>query len=214
MNKFPLQTTIVYDNKSSSNPSLITAGFPSSSIMTSRLIQPSSTTKQNYYLNQNRATDTQPMSLNSQKTSDIYLNLSRKDIDDLMTALHTLVHHVYQSSSSYILDQFICIDQNEPISNIQMLPQQAHSLQIHDQINFNKIDVATQWSLQILTPTSSTDILTELSQSKTTVATNNSAVQKVHSFMDTSSISLNKKKIKRTSIKRMIISYLKIPLKL
>jgi hypothetical protein len=212
MNKFPLQTTIVYDNKSSSNPSLITAGFPSSSIMTSRLIQPSSTTKQNYYLNQNRATDTQPMSLNSQKTSDIYLNLSRKDIDDLMTALHTLVQHVYQSSSSYILDQFICIDQNEPISNIQMLPQQAHSLQIHDQINFNKIDVATQWSLQILTPTSSTDILTELSQSKTTITTNNSAVHtplisKVHSFMDTSSISLNKKKIKRTSIKRMIISY-------
>lgn len=87
------------DNKSSSNPSLITARFPSDSIMTSRLIQPSSTTN---YLNQNRATDTQPISLNSSQsitlshrsTSDIYLNLSRTDIDDLMTALHTLAQHV------------------------------------------------------------------------------------------------------------------------
>ena len=93
----------IYDNRSSSNPSLITAGLPSSSLMTSRLIQsPSTTTKQNYYFNQNRATDTQPISLHSQShttlshrtTSDIYLNLSQKDIDDLMTALHTLAHHV------------------------------------------------------------------------------------------------------------------------
>jgi hypothetical protein len=358
--------------------------------MTSRLIQPSSTTKQNYYLNQNRATDTQPISSNSQKsdtsqsitlshrtTSDIYLNLSRKDIDDLMTALHTLAQHVQndmdenrshpftmfhskstnhtmkksstemnpsrysirnkrrrslssdywfdhhhvinrhylnlveefqhqlydmkrkqerrilrqlqydknhfnhsssypsyssnailygstirprqtyncsrqypstktipslKSLSSYILDQFIYINQNEPESNIRMLPQQPHSLQIlqnshissfmsidslntkdilctawkpyrlqksdiDDQMNFNKIDVATQWSLQILTPKSvstSTDyqehsksnltptnstILTELSQSRTTIATNNSAVHTpIQSFMDTSSL--------------------------
>jgi hypothetical protein len=147
--------------------------------------------------------------------------------------------------SSYALDKFIYIDQQEPISNIQMLPQQAQTLQIlqnnyihslmssdslntkdmirhalksgcleklnHQQIsgmgdhlNLNKIDVATQWSLQILTPkciemnesqsdssskyhddqnnlklhgtpTNST-ILTELNRSTTTIATNNSAV--------------------------------------
>src|SRR5204863_61926 len=118
-----------------------------------------------------------------------------------------------------ILDKLISIDKNEPISNIQMLPQEAHTLQIlqnshihsfmsidylnhnqisgmGDQVNLNKTDVATQWSLQILTPkcnesksdssvkhqddqeNSSTNstILTELNQSITTLTTNNSAI--------------------------------------
>lgn len=181
--------------------------------------------------------------------------------------LRQLQYHQIQSTknlpslislSSYIHDQFIYIDQNESISNIQMLPQQTHTLQIlqnshiptsfmsidslntklkpcrlqkinHDQINFNKIDVATQWSLQILTPksiSSSTDdttqtnstILTKLTQSRTTIATNNSAVHTplIKSLLDQndeiddlSSTSLNKKKIKRTTIKRMIIFLLK-----
>jgi hypothetical protein len=97
------------------------------------------------------------------------------------------------SLSSYIFDKLIYIDQNEPISTIQILPQQAHTLQIlqnnplhsfmsmdslntkeifltpmtpshlqkanhnqisgmGDQLSLNKIDVATQWSLQISPP--------------------------------------------------------------
>jgi hypothetical protein len=84
-----------------------------------------------------------------------------------------------------------------------------------DQLNLNKTDVATQWSLQILTPmcieidpssqnqneqdqskfhltrTHST-ILTQLSQSITTIATNNSTMNipplsKTQSFVNTSS---------------------------
>jgi len=66
---------------------------------------------------------------------------------------------------------------------------------INDQLNLNKIDVATQWSLQTLTPKciemdvsrshsslkcqddqENATILTELSQSITTIATNNSIV--------------------------------------
>jgi hypothetical protein len=148
--------------------------------------------------------------------------------------------------SSYIFDKFVYIDQKESISSIQILPQQAHTLQIlqnnhihhsfmsidslntknilrtalkssylqkinhnqtsgiGDQLNLNKIDVATQWSLQMLTPESieinvsksdssskcqdnqansnlhitrtNSNILTELSQSITTIATNNSTV--------------------------------------
>jgi hypothetical protein len=138
--------------------------------------------------------------------------------------------------SSYILDKFVYIDEKESISNIQMLPLQAHTLQIlqnnhiqhsfmsidslntknilrttskpcylqkinhsqisgmGDQLNINKIDVATQWSLQILTPkciemdVSKSDssskcqdnptILTELSQSITTTQSivNNSSL--------------------------------------
>ncbi|UJR30788.1 hypothetical protein I4U23_018308 [Adineta vaga] len=257
--------------------------------------------------NQNRATDTQPIISNSQQNdvnsdytilshrtiSDTYLNLSRKDIDDIMTALHTLAQHLqydvesinqqhmisnrwfhhqdhikshrnfiakfhhdlydmkyqqkhriyrhlqqqqqnlisypsystnaivyatpcksnqqlrhiyhcsrqhqsttrtysydqYQPSikqnltssislSSYILDQLVSIDQNEPIlKNIQILPKQAYKLQIlqnnpiysfisgdslntkaksdvNDRIQSNKIDVATQWSLQSLSSSS------------------------------------------------------------
>ena len=108
MNKHPLPTTKEYDYKSSSNLSLITAGLPSGSIMTSRLIPPSSATRQNQYFNQNRATDTQPISLHSSKSatdqsitfsnrtkSDTYLNLSRKDIDDLLVALHTLAQYIH-----------------------------------------------------------------------------------------------------------------------
>ena len=108
MNKHPLPTAKEYDCKSSSNVSLITAGVPSGSIMTSRLIPPSSTTRPNQYFNQNRATDTQPMSFNSSKSatdqsitfsnrtkSDTYLNLSRKDINDLLAALHTLAQYIH-----------------------------------------------------------------------------------------------------------------------
>jgi hypothetical protein len=117
MNKNLSQTINEYDNISRSNPSLITAGLPSGSIMTARLIQPLPTIKQNHHLNQNRATDTQPITLtsenhNSQHTifsyrtiSDTYLNLSRKDIDDVMTALHTL--------AQYIQNDIISMDDNE-----------------------------------------------------------------------------------------------------
>ena len=108
MNKYSPQTLKGYEHKSSSNLSLITAGLPSGSNMTSRLIPPSSTTRPNQYFNQNRATDTQPMSFSSSKSdtdqsitfshrtiSDTYLNLSRKDIDELLTALHTLAQYVH-----------------------------------------------------------------------------------------------------------------------
>jgi hypothetical protein len=150
--------------------------------------------------------------------------------------------------SSYVLDKLVYINQKEPISTIQMLPQQAHTLQIlqnkhmqsfmsmdslhmkdvsfipstqchlhktnrnqisgmGDQLNLDKVDVATQWSLQLMTSechrsksentiiemdTSKPDpslkeeekselhvthtILTELSQSITTIATSNSTV--------------------------------------
>jgi hypothetical protein len=139
--------------------------------------------------------------------------------------------------SFHILDKFVYIDEKQPISSIQMLPQQAHTLQIlqnnhihsfmsidslntknilcttlkpcclqklnhnqifgiRDQLNLNKIDVSTQWSLQTLTPKciemdvsrsnsslkcqddqENATILTELSQSITTIATNNSIVR-------------------------------------
>jgi hypothetical protein len=115
MNKIPSQTTNEYDNASGTNPSLITAGLPSGSIMTSRFIPPSSTIKQNHHFNQNRATHTQPISIpnsshnkNSHYTilshrtiSDTYLNLSRKDINDVMTALHTLAQYVNNQNSQH-----------------------------------------------------------------------------------------------------------------
>lgn len=108
MNKYSPQTLKEYEHKSSSNLSLITAGLPSGSTMTSRLIPPSSTTRPNQYFNQNRATDTQPISFSSSKTdtdqsitfshrtkSDTYLNLSHSDIDELLAALHTLAQYVH-----------------------------------------------------------------------------------------------------------------------
>jgi hypothetical protein len=117
MNKISSQTTNLYDNLSGSNPSLLTAGLPSSSIMTARLLQPSSTIKQNHHLNQNRATDTQPMTSNSQQNdnsqyttlshrtiSDTYLNLSRKDIKDVMIALHTLAQYVQEDVHKMPID--------------------------------------------------------------------------------------------------------------
>ncbi|CAF1659697.1 unnamed protein product, partial [Adineta ricciae] len=85
------------------------------------------------------------------------------------------------SLSSYILDQLISIDYNEPIrKNLQVVPKQAHTLQIlqtnpicsfmsgdypnrkpiadlDDRYQSNKIDVATQWSVQVLTPTLPSD---------------------------------------------------------
>lgn len=112
MNKYLPPSTKDYDYKSSSNLSLITAGLPSGSIMTPRLIPPSSTTTPNQYFNQNRANDTQPISFNSSKSatdqshtfsnrtkSDTYLNLSRKDIDDLLAALHTLAQYIHNDTS-------------------------------------------------------------------------------------------------------------------
>ncbi|CAF5157053.1 unnamed protein product, partial [Rotaria magnacalcarata] len=61
MKTIPSQTTDEYDNVSGTNPSLITAGLPSGSMMTSHLIQSSPKTKQNHYINQSHATDTQPI---------------------------------------------------------------------------------------------------------------------------------------------------------
>ncbi|CAF3287470.1 unnamed protein product [Rotaria socialis] len=415
MKKISSQTTDEYDNVSGTNPSLITAGLPSGSMITSHLIQSSPKTKQNHHINQNHATDTQPIITlssqendNSQHTiisdrviSDTYLNLSRKDMNDVMVALQTLAqcitneytmpmddsrshhlsmlyskstnhtlksstptnssshhcfysrrcrrnshyrhHHVkyhrnlvddfqddlyhmkckkqhrflhqlqydkkylshhnpsrypsyssnaifytsacrsnkqarqvyhcsqqhqsrinihsenpYQQSiktklSPYILDNHVYIDKKESISNIKILPQQAHNFQIlqknringvtstdslttkdifiplltqryvqklnhdqtsgmGDQLNLNKIDVATQWSLQMLSslkrnPSKSdrsskihdeqehsklnlssknSTTLTELSQSVATIATNHS-VDKIPSIVKTGS---------------------------
>ena len=145
MNKFPRQTTNEYDNKSSSNPSLITAGLPSGSIMTSRIIQPASTTKHNYYLNQNRATDTQPISLDSRKSddsqsitlshrtiSDTYLNLSRKDIDDLMAALQTLVQCVQNDMDN---SNQISIDDNA--SRPLMMPHAKKSVEMNSPSHYH-----------------------------------------------------------------------------
>ncbi|CAF0765438.1 unnamed protein product [Adineta steineri] len=85
---------------SDSNPSLITAGLPSSSIIESQL-------KHNQHINQNQANDTQPIIFNSQHDnssqyttlsnrtlSDTYLNISSKDMKDIMTALHTLAKYI------------------------------------------------------------------------------------------------------------------------
>ncbi|CAF4133109.1 unnamed protein product, partial [Rotaria sordida] len=121
MNKISLQTTNEYDYISGSNPSLITAGLPSGSIMTSHLIQPSLKIKQNHHLNQNQTNNTQPIiTLNSQQNensqytivshrtiSDTYLNLSRKDINDVMIALHTLAecirYDIDKNNSQYMI---------------------------------------------------------------------------------------------------------------
>ncbi|CAF0938254.1 unnamed protein product [Rotaria sp. Silwood1] len=127
MNKISLQTTNKYDNISGSNPSLITAGLPSGSIMTTHLIQPSSSVKQNHHLNQNRATDTQPIiTLDSQQNdhsqytivsnqtiSDTYLNLSRKDINDVMIALHTLAKCIRYDIDNKNQQYIIPMDDNE-----------------------------------------------------------------------------------------------------
>jgi hypothetical protein len=126
MNKNSSQTTNKYDNISGSNPSLITAGFPSGSIMTARLIQPSSAIKQNHHLNQNRAIDTQRITLPSEKNdhsqytilshrtiSDTYLNISRQDIDDVMTALHTLAQYVQNDIDNKNPRDIIPNDDNE-----------------------------------------------------------------------------------------------------
>ncbi|CAF0776372.1 unnamed protein product [Adineta steineri] len=85
---------------SDSNPSLITAGLPSSSLIKSQL-------KRNQHVNQNQANDTQPIIFNSQQDnssqyttlsnrtlSDTYLNISSKDMKDIMTALHTLAKYI------------------------------------------------------------------------------------------------------------------------
>lgn len=130
MNKNSSQITNKYDNISVSNPSLITAGLPSGSIMTARLIQPSTIIKPNHHLNQNHATDTQPITLpsknndNSQYTtlshrtiSDTYLNLSRKDIDDVMTALHTLAYYVQNSIDNKNQQDIISIDDDDKESH-------------------------------------------------------------------------------------------------
>jgi len=115
MNKIPLKTTNEYDNISGSNPSLITAGLPSGSIMTNRLIQSSSKIKQNHHFNQNQATaiafqknDHSQCTILSHRTiSDTYLNLSRKDINDVMKALHTLARYVKNDINN---------DENHPLT--------------------------------------------------------------------------------------------------
>lgn len=131
-----------HDHITVSNPSLITAGLPSSSIMTTRLIPPPNIIKQNQYLNQNRATDTQPITLSSENTdhsqninhsyrtiSDTYLNLSRKDIDDIMTALHTLVYYIQNSMKDRNREDFISTDNNS-LKNSSYYPRYSlrHSL--------------------------------------------------------------------------------------
>lgn len=82
-----------YGHSSGSTSSLLTVGLPSDSKIISHL---------NHSLNQNQATDTQPVMCNSEsddfsqctRLSDTYLNLSRQDINDVLTALHTLAKYV------------------------------------------------------------------------------------------------------------------------
>jgi hypothetical protein len=106
--------------------------------------------------------------------------------------------HTFMSSDSL---------NTKEIFPIPLIPTHNHDQTsgMSDQFNLNKTDVATQWSLQILpqnqneqdqsklhiTRTNST-ILTELSQSITTIATNNSImnippISKTQSFVNTSS---------------------------
>ena len=127
MNKIQSQTANKYDKASRSNPSLITAGLPSGSIMTTRLIQPSLTAQQNCDLNQNQAINKQPIiASNSQQnvyshhtaipystTSDTYLNLSCEDIDDVMMALHTLAECIQSDLDNKYQERNILIDGNE-----------------------------------------------------------------------------------------------------
>jgi hypothetical protein len=130
MNTILSQTTNEYDNASDSNPSLITAGLPSGLIMTPRLIQPSLKIKQNHQFNQNRATDiisnsqqyeSSQYTIASHRTlSDTYLNLSRKDIDDVMTALQTLAQCVRGDIESESQQDLTSIDDNE-IHRLTML---------------------------------------------------------------------------------------------
>lgn len=110
-------------NISGSNPSLLTAGLPSSSIMISEHIPPLSLNNHN----QNHTTDTQLINFNSKQNidkhdytklshrtvSDTYLNLSRKDIDDIMSALHTLAQYLQYDVDSINQQQMIPSDDNE-----------------------------------------------------------------------------------------------------
>jgi len=179
-----------YDHYFESNPSLLTVGFPSDSKIISR--------------NQNRANDTQPIAFNSQTDdcsltqqsfSDTYLNLTHQDIDDVLTALHTLAQYVnfdlnslteQNHRQSMKIEKLISIDQQRSHSSIQILPQQILQTDSFDTqdvfvvnlesiTNLQKFDTATQWSShefelnndenQKLETTHST-ILTELAQSK------------------------------------------------
>ena len=127
MTYIPSQTTNEYDNASGTNPSLITAGLPSGTIMTSGLLQSLPINKQNHYFNQNRANYTHPIeisnslqnktsqySIPSHRTiSDTYLNLSRKDINDVMTALHTLAAYVHNDIGTKNSQHSIPINNND-----------------------------------------------------------------------------------------------------
>lgn len=122
MNNIPSQTTNEYDNVSGSNPSLITAGLPSGSRMTSHLRQHSSSIIKRAHTN-----DTQPIiTLDSQyndhsqstivshrSVSDTYLNLSRKDINDVMTALHTLAQCIHNDMNISTPEYIIPTNDNE-----------------------------------------------------------------------------------------------------
>lgn len=121
--------------------------------------------------------------------------------------------------SPYILDKLIYVDHKRPMPNIQILPQQAHTLEIlqntdmsgiGDQLISNKIDVATQWSLQMVSSSNSKNvdekqilksthsvILTELSPSITTIETEKSikeisSMTKIQQFEKKSSLTNNR----------------------
>lgn len=132
--------------KYESNFSLKTAGLPSGSIMTSRLIPSPSKTKPNQYFNQNRATDTQPISFNSSKSatdqsitfshqtiSDTYLNLSRKDIDELLTALHTLAQYVHTDTNNQ--GQSSAVPHSESVNHTIEKSSQANNSIYHQCAN-------------------------------------------------------------------------------
>ncbi|CAF1601991.1 unnamed protein product, partial [Adineta ricciae] len=123
-------------NISDSNPSLLTAGLPSSSIMISQHVLPSSLNNHN----QNHTTDTQLINSNfksnidkhdytklSHRTvSDTYLNLSRDDIDDIMSALHTLAQYLQYDVDSIDQQHMIPSDDNESHPLTMIFSKESH----------------------------------------------------------------------------------------
>ena len=119
MNKVSPPITIDKNAAFGSSPSLLTAGLPSGSMMTTPLISPSSLkTKQSYRypVNQNRFTydqSSQSTVVSHRTTSDTYLTLSRDDINDVMIALHTLAR---------------CIQDEYPPDRVPIREEDAHRL--------------------------------------------------------------------------------------
>lgn len=118
MNKVSPPITIDKNAAFASSPSLLTAGLPSGSMMTTPLISRSVETKQShrYSVNQNRLIYDQSSYstiVSHRTTSDTYLTLSRDDINDVMIALHTLAR---------------CIQDEYPPDRVPIREEDAHRL--------------------------------------------------------------------------------------